>query len=34
MVTVEPTAKDVKAAVKLAKENKKEVKAFKSGWVM
>src|SRR5207253_8647764 len=29
VVTVEPTAKDVKAAVKLAKENKKEVKAFK-----
>ena len=29
VVTVEPTAKDVKAAVKLAKENTKEVKAFK-----
>src|SRR5207247_10742132 len=29
VVTVEPTTKDVKAAVKLAEENKKEVKAFK-----
>ena len=29
VVTVEPTVKDVKAAVKLAEENKKEVKAFK-----
>jgi len=29
VVTVEPTAKDVKAAVKLAEENKKEVKGFK-----
>src|SRR5207247_8495251 len=29
VVTVEPTAKDVKAAVRLAKENRKEVKAFK-----
>ena len=29
VVTVEPNAKDVKAAVKLAEENKKEVKAFK-----
>src|SRR3989441_3066815 len=29
VVTVEPTAKDVKAAVKLAEENRKEVKAFK-----
>src|SRR2546425_4135005 len=29
VVTVEPTAKDVKAAVKLAEENKREVKAFK-----
>jgi predicted TIM-barrel fold metal-dependent hydrolase len=29
VVTVEPSAKDVKAAVKLAEENKKEVKAFK-----
>jgi len=29
VVTVEPTGKDVKAAVNLAKENKKEVKAFK-----
>src|SRR3989441_4999504 len=29
VVTVEPTGKDVKAAVKLAEENKKEVKAFK-----
>ncbi len=29
VVTVEPTAKEVKAAVKLAEENKKEVKAFK-----
>jgi predicted TIM-barrel fold metal-dependent hydrolase len=29
VITVEPTAKEVKAALKLAKENKKEVKAFK-----
>src|SRR2546430_13503417 len=29
VVTVEPTAKDVKAALQLAEENKKEVKAFK-----
>src|SRR6266704_2778408 len=29
VVTVEPTTKDVKAAVNLAEENKKEVKAFK-----
>src|SRR5437016_881510 len=29
VITVEPTAKDVKAALKLAEENKKEVKAFK-----
>src|SRR5437899_8813490 len=29
VVTVEPTAKDVKAAVRLAEENKKEVKGFK-----
>ena len=28
-VTVEPTAKEVKSAVKLAEENRKEVKAFK-----
>jgi predicted TIM-barrel fold metal-dependent hydrolase len=29
VITVEPTAKEVKAAVKLAEENRKEVKAFK-----
>ncbi len=29
VITVEPTAKEVKAAVKLAEENKREVKAFK-----
>ena len=29
VITVEPTAKEVKAAVKLAEENKKDVKAFK-----
>ena len=29
VITVEPTAKGVKAAVKLAEENKREVKAFK-----
>jgi predicted TIM-barrel fold metal-dependent hydrolase len=29
VMTVEPTAKEVKAAVKLADENRKEVKAFK-----
>ena len=29
VITVEPTAKDVKAALKLAEGNKKEVKAFK-----
>src|SRR2546426_2911466 len=29
VVTVEPTGRDVKAAVKLAEENKKEVKGFK-----
>src|SRR5438552_3201684 len=29
VITVEPSGKDVKAAVNLAKENKKEVKAFK-----
>ena len=29
VITVEPTAKEVKAALKLAEENRKEVKAFK-----
>jgi predicted TIM-barrel fold metal-dependent hydrolase len=29
VITVEPTAKEVRAAVKLAEENRKEVKAFK-----
>jgi uncharacterized protein len=29
VITVEPTAKEVKAAVKLAEQNKKDVKAFK-----
>ncbi len=29
VVTVEPTAKEVKAAIRLAEENRKEVKAFK-----
>ena len=29
VITVEPTAKEVKAAVKLAEENRREVKAFK-----
>jgi predicted TIM-barrel fold metal-dependent hydrolase len=29
VITVEPTAKEAKAAIKLAEENKKEVKAFK-----
>jgi predicted TIM-barrel fold metal-dependent hydrolase len=29
VITVEPTAKEVKAGVKLAEENKREVKAFK-----
>ena len=29
VVTVEPTAKEVNTAVKLAEENRKEVKAFK-----
>ena len=29
VITVEPTVKEVKAAVKLAKENRKKVKAFK-----
>jgi predicted TIM-barrel fold metal-dependent hydrolase len=29
VITVEPTAKEVEAAVKLAEENKREVKAFK-----
>jgi uncharacterized protein len=29
VITVEPTAKEVKAAIKLAEENRKEVKAFK-----